>query len=215
MRARLHQLLRQRPVIRHQEQSLARVIQPPHRIHALSTLRQQIHHRRPSLRIAHRGHISLRLVQQQKPQPLPLLQRLSIHAYRISLRIGLRSLFRHPATRHSPLFSIRLLPSPQPSRISPPPLPPPSAAPFPRASSSRPDAPRETARSAFLLFSFLATRHSPLATSLSPAFSFHTNNSPPAFASHPAAAVFSSARQSLFPAAPTPPASAYLSLLQC
>ena len=102
MRTGLHQLLRQRAIIRHQQQSLARIIQPSHRIHAPHTLRQQIHHRRPPFGIADRGHISLRLIQQKIDQPLRLPQPLAIHANLIALRIRLPSLLRHhyPIQRH-------------------------------------------------------------------------------------------------------------------
>src|SRR5947199_76807 len=89
MRAGFHQLLCQRPVVRHQQQSLACIIQPPYRIHALPALREQIHHRRPPLRVAHRRHIPLWLVQQVIDEPLRLLERLPINANLVPFRIGL------------------------------------------------------------------------------------------------------------------------------
>src|SRR6266850_7818996 len=104
VRTRLHQLLRQRPVVGHQQQTFAGIVQPPHRIHTLRTLLHQLHHRQASFRIADRGHVPLRLVQQKIKKPLRSFQRFSIHADLVPLRIGLRTQFRHHGSveRHPP-----------------------------------------------------------------------------------------------------------------
>src|SRR6266481_1503963 len=76
-------------------QSFARIVQPPHRIHALRTFLHQIHHRRPPLGIAHRSHITLRLVQHEIQQPLAAFQRPAIHANHVPFRVGFRAFLHH------------------------------------------------------------------------------------------------------------------------
>src|ERR1700731_3980662 len=95
VRTGLHQLLRQRPIIRHQQQSFAGVVQPPHRINPFGTILHQLHHRRPSLRIAHGSHITFRLVHHKIQQPLPSFQRRPIHANHVAPRITLSPLSPH------------------------------------------------------------------------------------------------------------------------
>src|SRR5260370_21308442 len=95
VRAGLHQFLRQRSIIRHQQQPFAGVVQPPHRIHSLATILYQLHHPAPPLGISDRGHIAFRLVQQEIQQPLSSLQRRAIHANHLSFPLRLRSLFHH------------------------------------------------------------------------------------------------------------------------
>src|SRR6266576_2539425 len=85
-------------------QPFARVVQPPHRIHALGTFLHQLHHRRPPLGIPRRGHVTLWLVQHKIQKPLPAFQRLTIHANHVAFRIGFRALFQHhfSVERHPP-----------------------------------------------------------------------------------------------------------------
>src|SRR6266850_37538 len=120
VRTRLHQLLRQRPVVRHQQQTFAGIVQPPHGIHTLRAFCHQLHHRQPSFRIADRGHVPLRLVQQKIKKPLRSFQRFSIHADLVPLRIGLRTQFRHHGSveRHPPRRNhlFRLAPRRNPAR---------------------------------------------------------------------------------------------------
>src|SRR6266403_839395 len=94
-RTRLHQLLRQCPVVGHQQQTFAGIVQPPHRIHTLRAFFHQLHNCQASFRIADRGHVPFRLVQQKIEKPLRPLQQFSIHADLVPLRVGLRTQLRN------------------------------------------------------------------------------------------------------------------------
>src|SRR6202044_2844184 len=119
VRASLHHPLRQRAIIREQQQSLASVVQPPHRIHAPHTLPHNIHHRRPPFRIAHRRHIPLRLVHHEVEQLLWPRNRGSIHTNRVGRKIRLRPQFAHHGAihRHAPRqnYFFRLAPRRHPA----------------------------------------------------------------------------------------------------
>jgi len=94
-RRRLGQLVSQFAVISHQQQAFAQVVQPPHGVQTFPLVREELHHRRTSLGIAHRGHIALRLVQHKVANPLRTLQQLAIHANVVPRRIGLGSQLHH------------------------------------------------------------------------------------------------------------------------
>src|ERR1700676_2023053 len=107
VRPSLHHSLRQRPIIRHQKQTFARIIQTPHGIHAPYALAQNIHHRRPPLRIARGRHITLRLIQHKIKQLLRPSDRRAIHANNIPLQIRFRPQLTHnnPIERHAPRYN--------------------------------------------------------------------------------------------------------------
>ncbi len=95
LRRSFHQLIGQRPVIGEKQQALAGIIEASHGIHTVLHPTNQLHDGGPVLWIAHRGHITFGLIQQQVDVELCSLQQLSIHANVIDIRVGLGAQFRH------------------------------------------------------------------------------------------------------------------------
>src|SRR5712671_977166 len=93
MRSRLHQPVCEFAVISQDQQTFAGIIKPPHGVNSPLHPANQIHHRRTLLRVAHRSHESLRLVQQKVHMPLRSLKKLSVHADVVGLRVSLASQF--------------------------------------------------------------------------------------------------------------------------
>jgi hypothetical protein len=80
-------------VVGQQQQALARIIQPPHRIYAALDAVNQIHHSRPLFRIAHRRDVSLGLVEQKIRMALRPEQQLPVDADMVKLGISLAAQF--------------------------------------------------------------------------------------------------------------------------
>src|SRR5579864_1222086 len=85
--------MRQVAVVGQQQQSLACIVEPAHRIDACTNAVQQIHDRRPVFGIVCRGDVSLRLVHQQINLALGPVQQLAIYANVVALGIGLAAEF--------------------------------------------------------------------------------------------------------------------------
>ncbi len=87
MRRRLHQPVRQLSIIRQEQQSLTCIIEASDRIYSPFNAPNQIHHRRPLLRITDGRYISFGLVQQKiYMSVLAALKQLSIDANVIGVR---------------------------------------------------------------------------------------------------------------------------------
>ena len=65
VRAGFGELLRERAVVGHQQQSFTCVVETPYGINALANTLYQIHDRGTSLRVVHGGDITLRLVERE------------------------------------------------------------------------------------------------------------------------------------------------------
>jgi hypothetical protein len=87
-------------IVGHQQQTLAEIIEPPHGVKALVHLREELHHRGPAFGVAHRGHVTARLVEHKIARALRAVQQLSIHADVIARGIRLRSQCGHHLPVH-------------------------------------------------------------------------------------------------------------------
>jgi hypothetical protein len=79
-RRRFGQLVGKVPIVRDQQQAFAQVIEAPDGVKALVHLRKELHHCRPSFRIADCGHIAPRLIQHEVTEALRSMKELSVDA---------------------------------------------------------------------------------------------------------------------------------------
>jgi hypothetical protein len=86
--AGMHETLRKSTVVRQQEQAGALQIEPPDRINALTELRHQRPHRRPSLRVRERADDAAGLVQRDGPPGGPARDALAVDGDHVADRIG-------------------------------------------------------------------------------------------------------------------------------
>jgi hypothetical protein len=98
------ELVGQLAVIGHQQQAFAQIIEPPHRVEPFAHAGEELHHRRPALRILDCGHVAARLVQHKVPLALGAMEQLAVHADVIARGIGLAAksrdylpIYLHPA----------------------------------------------------------------------------------------------------------------------
>jgi hypothetical protein len=95
VRGCLGQLVRKVSIVSEEQQTFGAVIEPANRIHARTIRRQQVHHRRPSLRIGHRGHVSARLIHHQVHVVPAHANWLAAHLDAVAIHIGFGAQFGH------------------------------------------------------------------------------------------------------------------------
>src|SRR5260221_8921455 len=87
--------MRQFPIVSEQQKAFAGVVQTSHGIHPALHAANQIHHGGSLLRVAHGGDVALGLVEQKIVVPLRAVQKLSVDADVVGLRIGFAAEFGH------------------------------------------------------------------------------------------------------------------------
>src|SRR5688500_13040546 len=90
--ARVGELRGEVAVARDDQQSFGLVIEPTHRIHVLTNapLGEQIHDRRPPLRVGAARDVPARLVEEDVAPPWRLFQAAAVYTDVVGVRIGLR-----------------------------------------------------------------------------------------------------------------------------
>ena len=103
-KARMEKPLRQRAVIRQEEQSLRVLVEPSDRINMRLLHRQKVDHRAPASLIGNGRDIALRLIQQEVYAAFLFRQRLAVHCDARNCHVRLRSWLthRHAIHRHAP-----------------------------------------------------------------------------------------------------------------
>jgi hypothetical protein len=106
-RSSLGQLVGQFAVVRHQQQALTLVVEPPHRVKPLRHLGEELHDRRPAFRILHRRYVALGLVQHKIALPFRPMQQLAVHANVVAASISLSAQLGHylAVYLHAALFN--------------------------------------------------------------------------------------------------------------
>lgn len=100
LKARMHQTIRERAVVREEQRTLGVVVEPPDGKQPLIRIGQEVAHRRTTLRIVHRRHDAWRLVEQQV---LPLAARrdeLLVDHHEVLARLDLGAELTHHLVVH-------------------------------------------------------------------------------------------------------------------